>query len=78
MREEDNHGGITVGAMGILNRHAQILKMYTDVQKNGEKSKYYKWVRDYREALVSLQDQRIKKYNKSPKWLRWLMKNPNK
>jgi len=78
MDEEDNHGGITVGAMGIFNRNAHISKMQRDVEQKGSKSKYWKWHQDQLMSRAYTHYSKIERYNKMPNWLKWIMKNPNK
>lgn len=78
MNEENNHGGITVGAMGIINRNHQINKMIADVELKGKKSEYHKWYEGYANALTAMHQRKVNRYNKLPKWLKWIMKNPNK
>lgn len=78
MREEDNHGGISIGGIGMLHRHEQIRKMVRDVENNGNKSKYHQWYKDYSSALSSINKRKIDRYNRLPNWLKVFFKNPNK
>ena len=67
-----------IGKLGMIERHYEAKKKLDDVTRKGANSEHWEWAQGYYSYLSSVQKRRVERYNKMPKWLRWIFRNPDK